>query len=70
MVFLKVENLSLLHYVFKYSINVFIRQLVVHREADDLIGNFSCHWQVFGTGTWQASIGAKGANERIEIAAT
>ena len=43
---------------------------MVHRQADDLVGDFGGHWQVFGTGTGQAAISAEGADERVEIPTT
>ena len=51
------------------SLNILICQCMVHGEADDLVGHLCCHRQILWGGTGEATIGAEGADEGIEIMA-
>ena len=48
---------------------LFIRQAVIHRQADDLFGHAGGHGQVVGMCGPEAAVGAERADQRVEVAA-
>ena len=49
--------------------SLFIRQAVIHRQADDLFGHAGGHGQVVGMCGPEAAVGAERADQRVEVAA-
>lgn len=58
---------SLFHYTPHNPLQVLVRQAVVHREADDLVGDARGLRKVGRIGGFQILIGVKCADERVEI---
>ena len=55
---------------FYNSFNILIRQCMVHREANDRIGNLIGYRQILLLGAGEILIGVEVRNQRIEITAT